>query len=146
MRRRSILLTVLAGTVVVSTAFAAGVRVGQTRDNRVYELRTYTTNPGKLPALEKRFADHTLKLFEKHGMRNELYWVPTDSALRDNTLIYVISHDSREAADRSWKAFAADTTWQRVRAASEVDGTILAKPPERVFMRLTPYSPAPRAR
>ncbi len=146
MRRRSILLAVLAGTVVVSTAFAAGVRVGQTRDNRVYELRTYTTNPGKLPALEKRFADHTLKLFEKHGMRNEMYWVPTDSALRDNTLIYVISHDSRDAADRSWKAFAADTTWQRVRAASEVDGTILAKPPERVFMRLTPYSPAPRAR
>ena len=132
-------------TAVASTAFALGMRVGQSRDARVYELRTYTTNPGKLPALEKRFADHTLKLFEKHGMRNEMYWVPTDSALRDNTLIYVISHDSREAADRSWKAFGADTTWQRVRAASEVDGTILAKPPERVFMRLTPYSPAPKS-
>jgi hypothetical protein len=78
-------------------------------------------------------------------MRNEMYWVPTDSALRDNRLIYVISHESREAADRSWKAFGADTTWQRVRAASEVDGTILAKPPERVFMRLTPYSPAPKS-
>jgi hypothetical protein len=136
---------VLVLTAVASTAFALGMRVGQSRDARVYELRTYTTNPGKLPALEKLFADHTLKLFEKHGMRNELYWVPTDSALRDNTLIYVISHESREAADRSWKAFGADTTWQRVRAASEVDGTILAKPPERVFMRLTPYSPAPKS-
>ncbi len=146
MTRRIGMLGALVLAAVASTAFDAGVRVGQTRDNRVYELRTYTTNPGKLPALEKRFADHTLKLFEKHGMRNEMYWVPTDSALRDNTLIYVISHDSRDAADRSWKAFAADTTWQRVRAASEVDGTILAKPPERVFMRLTPYSPAPRAR
>lgn len=145
MTRRFLALGALIATVVATSAFALGVRVGQTRDTRVYELRTYTTNPGKLPALEKRFADHTLKLFEKHGMRNEMYWVPTDSALRDNTLIYVISHDSREAADRSWKAFGADTTWQRVRAASEVDGTILAKPPERVFMRLTPYSPAPKA-
>lgn len=145
MTRRMIAAGVLVLTAVASTAFALGMRVGQSRDARVYELRTYTTNPGKLPALEKRFAEHTLKLFEKHGMRNELYWVPTDSALRDNTLIYVISHDSREAADRSWKAFGADSTWQRVRAASEVDGTILAKPPERVFMRLTPYSPAPKS-
>ena len=145
MTRRMFAAGVLVLTAVASTAFALGMRVGQSRDARVYELRTYTTNPGKLPALEKLFADHTLKLFEKHGMRNELYWVPTDSALRDNTLIYVISHESREAADRSWKAFGADTTWQRVRAASEVDGTILAKPPERVFMRLTPYSPAPKS-
>lgn len=145
MNRRVIAAGVLVLTAVASTAFALGMRVGQSRDARVYELRTYTTNPGKLPALEKRFADHTLKLFEKHGMRNEMYWVPTDSALRDNTLIYVISHESREAADRSWKAFGADTMWQRVRAASEADGTILAKPPERVFMRLTPYSPAPKS-
>ena len=145
MTRRMIAAGVLVLTAVASTAFALGMRVGQSRDARVYELRTYTTNPGKLPALEKRFADHTLKLFEKHGMRNEMYWVPTDSALRDNTLIYVISHDSREAADRNWKAFGADTMWQRVRAASEADGAILAKPPERVFMRLTPYSPAPKS-
>lgn len=135
------LLALLTLTVALSSAFAAGVRVGQTRDTRVYELRSYTTNPGKLPALEKRFADHTLRLFERHGMRNEMYWVPTDSALRYNTLIYVISHESREAADRSWKAFGADTTWQRVRAASEADGPILAKSPERVFLRLADFSP-----
>lgn len=144
--RRVATLGVLVLAAVASSAFALGVRVGQGRDTRVYELRTYTTNPGKLPALEKRFADHTMALFEKHGMRNELYWVPTDSALRDNTLVYVISHASREAADRNWKAFSADTTWQRVRAASEADGPILAKPPDRVFLRLTPYSPPPAAR
>lgn len=146
MTRRVAVVGMLVLSAVASSAFALGVHAGHARDSRVYELRTYTTNPGRLPALEKRFAEHTLKLFEKHGMRNVLYWVPTDSALRDNTLIYVISHDSREAADRSWKAFGADTTWQRVRVASEADGVILAKPPERVFMRLTPYSPAPRAR
>lgn len=146
MNRRLVIFGALVLSAVASSAFALGMRVGQSRDSRVYELRTYTTNPGKLPALEKRFAEHTLKLFEKHGMRNEMYWVPTDSALRDNTLIYVVSHDSREAADRSWKAFSADTTWRRVYAESEAPGAILAKPPERVFMRLTPYSPAPRAR
>lgn len=145
MTNRFRLAATLAAIVAVSSAFTLGVQVGQSRETRVYELRTYTTNPGRLPALEKRFAEHTMRLFEKHGMRNEMYWVPTDSALRDNTLIYVISHESREAADRNWKAFSADTTWQRVRAASEADGAILAKAPERVFMRTTAYSPrAPR--
>lgn len=135
-------LTALASlAVALCSAFAAGVHVGQSRDTRVYELRTYTTNPGRLPALEKRFSDHTMRLFERHGMRNELYFTPTDSALRGNTLVYLISHESREAADRNWKAFSADTQWVRVRTASEVDGTILAKPPERVFLQLTPYSP-----
>ncbi len=141
MTRRHLAFALAALTASVSTAFAVGVQVGQQRESRVYELRTYTTNPGRLPALKKRFADHTLKLFERHGMRNEMYWTPTDSTLRDNTLIYVISHDSREAADRSWRAFSADTLWQRVRAASEVDGTILAKAPERVFVQLTEFSP-----
>ena len=70
-----------------------------------------------------------------------MYWIPTDDARRDNTLIYVLSHESQEAADRSWKAFQADPDWIRVREASEADGKILAKAPERVFMRMTDYSP-----
>src|SRR5437899_1352575 len=94
----------LAVVVVGLAAFAAGFSVGQEKkvNTRVYELRTYTTLPGRLPALNKRFAEHTLKLFEKHGMKNEMYWTPTDE---DNKLIYVVSHESREAADKSWKAF-----------------------------------------
>jgi hypothetical protein len=70
-----------------------------------------------------------------------MYWSPTDDARKDNTLIYVISHASQEAAEQSWKAFLADPDWIKVRDASQVDGTILANPPERVFMRLTDYSP-----
>jgi hypothetical protein len=124
--------------------FAAGLSVGQEKkaNTRVYELRTYTTLPGRLPALNKRFAEHTLKLFEKHGMKNEMYWTPLDDERKDNTLIYVISHNSREAADASWKAFGADPEWQKARAESEADGKILAKPPERVWMKLTDYSPS----
>jgi hypothetical protein len=48
-----------------------------------------------------------------------------------------------DAADRSWKAIFADPEWIKARDASEVDGKILAKAPERVFMKLTDYSPSP---
>ncbi len=134
----------VCGVAVVITVgvmgFVTGMSVGQEKKTRVYELRTYTVLPGRLPALHKRFAEHTMKLFEKHGMRNEMYWVPTDDTRKDNTLIYFLSHESQEAADRSWKAFAADPDWIKVRDASEADGKILAKPPERVYMRLTEYS------
>jgi hypothetical protein len=130
----------LVTTAVASAAiFAAGFSFGQEKkvNTRIYELRTYTTLPGRLPALNKRFAEHTLKLFEKHGMQNEMYWVPTDE---DNKLIYVVSHASREAADQSWKAFSADPEWQKARAESEKDGKIVEKV-ERVWMKATDYSP-----
>lgn len=138
-RRALVLLTTV---VIALSSYRIGVADGQRNDARVYELRTYTTNPGRLPALHKRFAEHTMKIFERHGMQNVMYWTPTDSALRDNTLIYVISHASRAQADANWKAFGEDPEWIKVRDASQVDGIILAKPPERVFMTLTPYSPA----
>ena len=136
---------VLVATVGAAIALVTGLKtdqsVGEDKvSQRVYELRTYTTHPGRLPALNKRFADHTMKLFEKHGMKNEMYWTPTDEKLKDNTLIYIVSHDSLEAAEKSWKAFQADPEWQKAREASEVDGKIVAKV-ERVFMTRTPYSP-----
>jgi hypothetical protein len=123
--------------------FSAEVSVAQSKDtgSRVYELRTYTTLPGRLSALNKRFADHTIRIFAKHGMKSEMYWIPTDDARKDNTLIYVLSHDNQEAADRNWKAFATDPEWIKVRDASEADGKILLKTPERVFMKMTDYSP-----
>ena len=136
---------VLGATVIIAVGaigFAAGVSVGQEKKTKVYELRTYTVLPARLPALHKRFAEHTMKLFEKQGMRNEMYWTPTDDLRKDNTLIYVLSHESQEAADRSWKAFQADPDWIKVRDASEADGKILAKPPERVYMKLTDFSPS----
>ena len=106
----------------------------------IYELRVYTAMPGKLAAVQARFRDHTAKLFEKHGMKNEGYWTPTDEKLKDTTLIYIISHESMEAAQKSWAAFQADPEWQKVRAASEADGKILAKAPEKVFMTKVPWA------
>lgn len=107
----------------------------------VYELRTYTTNEGKLDNLNARFRDHTVALFKKHGMESVGYWVPTDEPTSMNTLIYVIKHASRDSAKASWKAFLADPDWQKVAKESQVDGQILAKAPDAVFMEATDYSP-----
>jgi hypothetical protein len=106
----------------------------------VYELRTYTTNPGKLDALHARFKNHTLKLFEKHGMKNVMYWTPTDAEKSKNTLIYILWHESEDAAKKSFAAFVKDPDWIKARDESEKDGKIVAKV-ESVFMKVTDYSP-----
>jgi hypothetical protein len=107
--------------------------------NRVFEMRTYTTNEGKLPDLEKRFREHTTKIFKKHGMTNIGYWVPQDSPKKENTLIYIIAHKDRDAAKKSWDDFRNDPEWKEVAKASEVNGKIVSKV-ESVFMDPTDYS------
>ena len=103
----------------------------------VYELRTYVTNDGKLDDLHARFNDHTIGLFEKHGIENIGYWVPVDTP---NTLIYIIKHHSKEAAEKSWSDFINDPAWKVVAEESNKNGQILAKAPESVFMTETTYS------
>jgi hypothetical protein len=107
--------------------------------NRVFEIRTYTAHPGKLDALNARFRNHTVKLFERHGMTNVGYWVPQDAPLADNTLIYVLAHKDREAAKKSWDAFRKDAEWVKARTESEAQGPIVAKL-ESVFLSPTDYS------
>lgn len=107
---------------------------------RVFEIRTYTTLPGRLDALNARFRNHTMRIFAKHGMTNIGYWTPQDAPRKDNTLIYIIAHASREQAALNWKAFGADPEWQRVAAESEKDGKIVEKI-ESVFVDATDYSP-----
>ena len=117
-----------------------GVAVAEAQSSdRVFELRTYTTNPGRLDALHARFADHTIPLFERHGMTNIGYFVPQDAPLAENTLVYVLAYDSREAAKASWAAFRADPDWQKAYEASISDGPIVDKA-ESVFMDATDYS------
>ena len=108
--------------------------------NRVFELRTYTAPEGKLTDLHKRFRDHTMRIFQKHGMTNVGYWQPQDEPRASNTLIYIISHPSREAAKASWAAFSADPEWKKVSAESQVNGRIVEKV-DSVFMNATDYSP-----
>ena len=102
----------------------------------LFELRTYTANEGKLTALHSRFRDHTMVLFEKHGMKNIGYWVPVDKA---DTLTYLIAHKSQATVEASWKAFVADPEWQKVYAASIADGALVKKI-DSSFMNATDYS------
>lgn len=108
---------------------------------RVFELRTYHTFPGRLDALHKRFREHTMKMFEKHGMTNVAYWTFQDSPAKENTLIYVISHASRAQAKANWAAFSADPEWKAIAAASEADGGKIVEKVESVFIDATDYSP-----
>src|SRR4029079_17530453 len=108
--------------------------------NRVFEIRTYTTPPGKLEALKTRFGDHTSTVFNKYDMKSIGYWVPQDAPLKDNTLIYILSHESREAAAKSWAAFRADPEWVKAKADSEKDGPLTTKTPESVFADPTDFS------
>jgi hypothetical protein len=110
-------------------------------ESRIYEMRVYHTAPGKLDALNARFRDHTMKLFEKHGMTNIGYFVPIDN--KDNLLVYFLAFPSRAARDKSFKEFAADPAWQAARKESEKNGKLVNKV-DSTFLVPTDYSPAIR--
>ena len=114
--------------------------VSASGQNRVYELRTYTCNEGKLEALKARFRDHTIEIFKRHGIESIGYWIPEDPEKSKTTLIYILVHPSREAATKNWADFRNDPEWKKVAADSEANGKILAKSPESVFMNPTDFS------
>lgn len=106
----------------------------------VYELRVYHAAPGKLPDLLARFRDHTIKLFDRHGMRSVAYWTPVDEPEKSNTLVYILYHPSREVAAGNWKAFQDDPEWKSVKDKSEANGKLTEKI-DSTFMALTDFSP-----
>jgi hypothetical protein len=135
------LLTLFA----ILTAAGAGFRLGKTNtasaaSSRVFEVRTYTAEPGKLDALHARFRDHTVQIFAKHGMTSVGYFSPSDEPLSKNTLIYVLAFPSREAAKKSWDEFRSDPEWQKVQKESEANGKLVTKV-DSVFTEPTDYSP-----
>ena len=126
-----------------AAAMAASITIppaGAQEHGRVFELRTYTCYEGKLPDLLARFRNHTMRIFERHGITSIAYWVPQDAPASQNTLIYVIAHASREAAKKNWDEFHADPEWQKVQKDSEANGKIVSKV-ESVFMDPTDFSP-----
>jgi len=106
----------------------------------VYELRVYHAAPGKLGELHSRFREHTIKIFDRHGMKSVAYWTPLDEPEKSNTLIYILQHPSREAAAANWKSFGDDPEWKSVRDKSEANGKLVEKV-DSTFMALTDFSP-----
>jgi len=104
----------------------------------VYELRTYTAPAGKLDALVARFRDHTETIFKRHDIKAIGYWIPQDN--KNNQLIYIVDHKSKEDATKNWAAFQADDEWKKVRAESEAGGPLTTKAPDSVYMNPTDFS------
>jgi hypothetical protein len=131
-------MTTLVGSILAAAALAAA-QPPPVQESRLFELRIYHANEGKLDALHARFRDHTLKLFEKNGMTSLGYWVPLDN--KNNKLVYLLAYPDAAARKRSWDAFMMDAEWRRAFAASEKDGKLVAKA-ESFFFTATDFSPA----
>ncbi len=142
-RSLGIIVITAIGALLLSTSNAQ--EADAKKAGKLYELRFYTTNPGKLPDLHARFRDHTLALFEKHGMENIIYWdvvegTKDDGDDKSNMLVYIIAHKDEASKNASWKAFIQDPEWKAVAAKSEQNGKILAKPPRSILMSETEFS------
>jgi hypothetical protein len=109
------------------------------KEERVFELRTYYMQPGRVPAIMARFRNHTMKLFENHGMTNMVYWTTIENDGSQPKLVYILAHKSEEAGKASFGTFVKDPEWIRVRDDSEKDGKILEKI-ESVYMKATGFS------
>lgn len=134
------MLRLLCLTTVI-VAMAAPLSAAE-KESRLFELRIYYAAKGKLDNLNARFRDHTVKLFEKHGMTNIGYWVPIENP--DERLIYVIAHKDLESRNKSFAAFVADPEWKKAAAESEKDGKIVDRI-DYFFMTATDFSPAIKA-
>jgi hypothetical protein len=91
----------------------------------LHELRIYRCVPGRLPALNKRFETITLKLWEKHGIRQVGFWTVLIGETNQD-LYYLLEWESLAERERKWNAFAADPEWLEKRAETERDGPIVA--------------------
>jgi hypothetical protein len=142
MSRKNLLVVGLAS--LIAGAFAARSAMGDKEtakvDTRVFELRTYYANPGKMQALHARFRETTSKLFDKHGMTIIGFWTPIDTKEAERKLVYLLAYPSKEAADKSWKTFRDDPAWKAAKEASEKNGVLVEKV-ESVYLNPTDYSP-----
>ena len=152
MNRRTLLQGIPAVALLPRVVWAAGVPTTENAEalgargeaiegsSGVYELRVYHAVPGRLGDLLARFRDHTIQLFDRHGIKSVAYWRPMDDPEKNKTLIYILYHPSREAAETNWKSFRDDPEWKTVKEKSEANGALVEKI-DSTFMVLTDFSP-----
>ena len=129
-----------AGANVTGLRSDTPVAVEAQAPSRVFELRTYTAHPGKFEAMKTRFREQIIPLFKKHNLTVTGFWTYADPPGSENTLVYILAHESREAAKKNWAAFLADPVRKEVWAQTEKDGPINLKV-ESVFLTATDFSP-----
>ena len=104
----------------------------------IYEWRVYEIPPGKMANINNRFANITLKLFQKHGIKVIGFW---DAIVgQSNTLYYMITFNDMTHREKAWNAFASDPEWIKARAETEKDGPIISRV-YNMLLRPTSYSP-----
>ena len=104
----------------------------------IYELRVYKCVPGRLPALNNRFANITLKLWEKHGIKQAGFWT-TLVGESNQELYYLLAWESLADREKKWTAFGSDPEWLTARAKTEESGQIVASV-ENLFLAPTAFS------
>ncbi len=110
--------------------------------DRVFEMRTYIASAGRFDAMKSRFRDHTIRFFNKYNMTGVGYWTPIAATPgAGNTLVYILAHESREAATKSWAAFNADRGVVEGRAPTRWSAAIRWPAPIRYFLEPVDFSP-----
>ena len=140
MRNAGITVGLVSIAFGLGLCLGGGVRLDAQRPGRVLEVRRYTAAPGKLDELVKRMREGEASLFEKHGMKGVFYSVAAEAPDSQNTYLYVLAHDSREAAKKSWDDFRSDAAWKSLRETSEANGPLVSKV-ESIFVTPTDFSP-----
>jgi len=104
----------------------------------IYEYRAYYVMPGRMPDIQRRFADVTMKLFKKHGVNVVGFWETVIG--ESNEMVYILAWADLGERDRIWKAFMADSEWQTARKASEANGPLVERVVNKIW-RPTSFSP-----
>lgn len=107
----------------------------------IYEHRVYDVMPGKMAALQRRFAEHTVPRFEKYGMTVIGCWTNYIGGA-NNQLIYMLAFESLSERERIWEAYNSDPETQQIRSASEADGPLVSRITNAI-LRPTSFSPLP---
>lgn len=114
------LVTKVDQSFLAPTSYSPGFGKAAEGTSRLFEMRTYSSSKGNLPALHKRFSDHTIQLFAKHGMSNLGYFQPVAGQPgASETLLYFLAHQDAATAARSWDAFRSDPVWVAAKKATE---------------------------
>ncbi|MDX2286491.1 MAG: NIPSNAP family protein [Bacteroidia bacterium] len=124
--------------LLLMPAFSSAQAPRPASDPRCFELRIYQAAPGKMPALIDRFRNHTMALFERHGMVNMGYWLTVGTP--DTALVYLLAYPDRAARDAAWKAFGKDPAWKRVLRESERNGPLVDSISS-ILLHTTDFSP-----
>ncbi|MDE0021418.1 MAG: NIPSNAP family protein [Candidatus Poribacteria bacterium] len=106
----------------------------------IYEMRVYTSMPGRREAVLSRFREHTMRIFPRHGIEVVGFWTPEIGSGTQCELVYLCVYDDIAARQRAWESFRRDPEWIAVRQETEKEGQIVAEVDVKI-LKPTDFSP-----